>query len=265
MVTLLLSPRETQESVAVGAAALRRGWDVIRASGWDAPDDLSSAARVFVYGEPAFGAALVRQLGIRLLDVPADWLPRLPERYRRRQIDVTTLAAARAEPRPVFLKVPDVAHIPSQVYASGDELPDAASLDEAMPLLRAEPVAWEVEYRCFVLKGKVQAWSPYAREGSWYRWQPGPWPAPPEEVRDALDFTHRFLADPAVDCPPAVVVDVGKIAGRGWAVVEANAAWCSALYGCNASHALPVIRLACRPTSEWTADDKPWVMAPSFS
>jgi hypothetical protein len=38
------------------------------------------------------------------------------------------------------------------------------------------------------------------------------------------------------------VVDVGRVAGRGWAVVEANPAWGSGLYGCDAARVLPVLR-----------------------
>jgi hypothetical protein len=45
----------------------------------------------------------------------------------------------------------------------------------------------------------------------------------------------------------AVVMDVGYIEGRGWAVVEFNPAWCSTLYGCRPADALPVLRRACRP------------------
>src|SRR5262245_38856761 len=44
----------------------------------------------------------------------------------------------------------------------------------------------------------------------------------------------RLLAERTVALPPAFVVDVGLIEGRGWAVVEFNPAWCSGLLGaCN--------------------------------
>ena len=44
--------------------------------------------------------------------------------------------------------------------------------------------------------------------------------------------------------PQAVVLDVGQIVDRGWAVVEANGAWGSAIYGCNPDAVLDVIRHA---------------------
>jgi hypothetical protein len=38
-----------------------------------------------------------------------------------------------------------------------------------------------------------------------------------------------------------VVVDVGLIAGRGWAVIEFNAAWGAGLNGCDPEKVLPAI------------------------
>lgn len=62
-------------------------------------------------------------------------------------------------------------------------------------------------------------------------------------------FVGALLADPGVDLPRAVALDVGVIPGRGWAVVEANAAWGSGLYGADPHEALGVIRHATvRPT-----------------
>jgi len=41
---------------------------------------------------------------------------------------------------------------------------------------------------------------------------------------------------------------VGHIKDRGWAVVEANAAWGSGLYGCDPVKVLEVLRCAVKPT-----------------
>ena len=56
---------------------------------------------------------------------------------------------------------------------------------------------------------------------------------PDAEMADAEAFVKRVLADNRVDFPRAVVLDVGVTAGRGWAVVEQNAAWGSGVYGCD--------------------------------
>jgi hypothetical protein len=42
-----------------------------------------------------------------------------------------------------------------------------------------------------------------------------------------------------------VVLDVGVIGERGWAVIETNAAWGSGIYGCDPKAVLQVIRRAC--------------------
>jgi hypothetical protein len=65
-------------------------------------------------------------------------------------------------------------------------------------------------------------------------------------------------ADKDVALPPAVVLDVGLIAGRGWAVVEPNAAWGSGVYGCDPAAVLPVLRRASIPRDGLTDADARW-------
>ncbi|HZF08535.1 MAG TPA: ATP-grasp domain-containing protein [Thermoanaerobaculia bacterium] len=68
----------------------------------------------------------------------------------------------------------------------------------------------------------------------------------PEEEDGLLRFVQSILADPAIDFPAAIVLDVGRIEGRGWAVVEPNGAWGAGLYGCDPREALWVIQAATR-------------------
>ena len=77
---------------------------------------------------------------------------------------------------------------------------------------------------------------------------------------DAAAFADRFLADPSVPLPPAVVVDVGLLADGGWAVVEANPAWGSGLYGCDADAVLPVVRRASMRIDDVGDADRRWVI-----
>ncbi len=44
--------------------------------------------------------------------------------------------------------------------------------------------------------------------------------------------------------PPAVVLDVGRIEGRGWAVVELKPAWSSGLDACDPAGVLRVLQRA---------------------
>lgn len=65
-----------------------------------------------------------------------------------------------------------------------------------------------------------------------------------EELDEASVFVHSVLHDPRVPLPRAAVIDVGRIAGRGWAIVEQNGAWGSGLYGCDPEQVLHVLRHA---------------------
>lgn len=78
-------------------------------------------------------------------------------------------------------------------------------------------------------------------------------------TKSVLRFAARAATDPAVALPPAVALDVGLIRDRGWAVVEANAAWGSGIYGCDPREVLKVVGRACVPRDRLTATDRPWV------
>jgi hypothetical protein len=88
----------------------------------------------------------------------------------------------------------------------------------------------------------------------------GSWPASEAEVELALHTLEELLRDRSVPLPPAVVVDVGQIEGQGWAVVEANAAWGSGLYGCDPIAVLDVLRRASVKRNAVSEEDRPWVI-----
>jgi hypothetical protein len=176
-------------------------------------------------------------------------------------VRLTTLAAARTLTSPTFLKPANDKCFRAAVYAGGAELPGADMLPGAVPVLAAEPVTWDVEYRAFVLERRLAALSIYLRAGELAQDEDGAWPAPAEDERAARAFVEVVLADARVALPPAVVADVGRVAGRGWAVIEANAARGSGLYGCAPAAVLPVLRRAIRPTAALTSEDQRWVVA----
>jgi hypothetical protein len=246
MPTLILPPRITPDTDAMLEAA--------QAAGLNGRD-------VVLYGEPLFADVVAPSLGVALLQAPFDWLPGLPESYRRRQIAFTTLAAAREYPLPAFIKPADDKCFPARVYASGAELPDAAVLPDDTPVLTGEAVTWQVEYRCFVADRAVVTCSPYWRDGVLAQADDGTWPALPHEREAALAFARTLLADPAVAVPPAFVLDVGRIDDGGWAVVEANSAWGAGIYGCDPALVLQVLRRAVVPQERLPPDDLPWARA----
>jgi hypothetical protein len=126
-------------------------------------------------------------------------------------------------------------------------------------VLLAEPVRWEVEYRCFVLERTLTTISVYLRDGKLAQTTSGTWEAEPAEIEQAQAFCQTLLADATVMLPPACVMDVGRIAGRGWAVIEANPAFASGIYGCDPTAVLSVVNRATRPMNAITTQDAFWV------
>lgn len=257
MPTLILPPRYTEDANAIRKAAIDADWEVERLVGWRAPEWLRDADPV-LYGEPLFAAVVADSLELALIEPPFHWLTTVPSEWLRRDVRFITLAEARKEGH-AFIKPADDKCFTARVYDSGSELPDSGVLPDATPVLVSEPVAWSVEFRCFVLERELVTLSPYLRDGELCRADDGSWPATDAEVHEAKAFLGAVLADNRVSLPPAVVVDVGMITGRGWAVVEANAAWGSGIYGCDPSGILEVLRRASVRCDSVKEEDTAWL------
>ncbi|MFD7843425.1 hypothetical protein ACFV4K_10890 [Nocardia sp. NPDC059764] len=67
-----------------------------------------------------------------------------------------------------------------------------------------------------------------------------------------------FYGEPLLPTPLAVVVDIGLIEGRGWAVVEANSAYGAGVYGCDPRRVLDVLARGCVPRSTLSDNDVHW-------
>lgn len=239
MPTLIFTPRHTEDTQALWRAAIRLGWRTERLAGWRVPEPLQTLADPVLYGEALFGPSLAEQLGLTLLSPPDDWLVRLPFEHKLRQIELTTLGAARSNPEAAFVKPPSDKSFPAGVYR-GPELPEEYPDD--MPVLVSDVVRWEKEFRCFVLDRKLATFSIYSRYGD-LQGDFG-YSSSREEDEELEQFLSRLLADPRVDLPRATVVDAGVIEKRGWACVEQNAAWGAGIYGCDPAAVLEVIRHA---------------------
>ncbi len=257
MSTLVLPPRFSPDTIALGQAAERAGWSVERLSSWRVPESLRGED-VTLYGEPLFAAVVADDLGLVLLEPPFDWLLTLPVEYRRREIRMATLREARQLRQPAFVKPADDKCFLAGVFASGGQLPGDDVLPRGIAVLIAEPVRWEAEFRCFVLEKAIVALSPYLRRGELAQSPEGIWED--DRTEQARLFAANVISNDSVVLPPAVVVDVGFIEERGWAVVEANAAWGSGIYGCDPAAVLRVVRRACLPRHRVSAADRPWVI-----
>ena len=84
--------------------------------------------------------------------------------------------------------------------------------------------------------------------------------ASPSESKTALDFANLVLQDPRVTFPPAGVVDVGVVQGRGWAVVEANPGWGTGIYRCDPQSVLRTLARAWVKRAALAEMDRRWVV-----
>lgn len=239
MPTLILTPRYSDDTQTLWKAAAARGWSVERLGRWQVPEHLQQAHEPVLYAEALFGPTLAEQLGISLASPPDDWLVRLPEPYRRRDIRLMTLAEARRLPAPAFIKPPNDKTFPAHVYAP-DALPEG--YDEAMPVLVSDIVHWACEFRCFIHDRTLVACSIYSRDGELQK--DNGFTCTVEELYEVRTFVEALLGDDRVDLPVATVMDIGLIEGRGWAAVEQNAAWGAGIYGCDPDAVLDVLHAA---------------------
>ncbi len=236
--TLFMSWRNTRDNQLLWQTAVARGWQVERIRGASIPE-VSSGKKV-LYIESLFAPTIANALGLRLLGVSKDWLPELPAEYRKRDVTLTTLDVAATMTFPLFLKPPEEKSFLAKVYEDAAQL--IAEYGAATPVLVAPPLHWTLEFRCFCLDRKVRTLSPYMRngqlcEGDGFTWRD-------DEEGQAREFARLVLQDPRVRTPKAIVLDVGILEGGDWAVVEANAAWGSGVYGCDPNEVLNVIEHA---------------------
>src|SRR5262245_33404742 len=103
MPTLVLPPRFTPDTIAIGQAAQTAGWSVERLPSWRVPNWLRGQD-VALYGEPLFAGVIAEELGLALLEPSFDWLATLAAEYRQRDVRFTTLREARQLCQPAFVK-----------------------------------------------------------------------------------------------------------------------------------------------------------------
>ena len=242
---LILPPLYTDDSNALWRAAVAADWDIARLTNWRVPDELRErdlSDGIAVYGEPLFVSVVAEALRLKPCEPSLDFLALLPFELRKRDVQFTTLQEARLVRKPAFIKPAGEKTFAAQVYENGSALPSLDWLPSDTPVLISEPVQWQVEFRYFVCDGEIQTLSPYWRGDKTAQSEDGSWPMSDEENQGALNFARRALSENHL--PPACVLDVGIIAGHGWAIIEANPVFGSGIYGCDAAQVLQTVRRA---------------------
>lgn len=227
---LVIPDKPDPERDALADVWSRRGGDVLRLGRfWDPP--ALEADRVRPYGSDSFVLVLQQKLCFDLCTPADELLLAFPAAYLQRRVERRRLGDAGDLAFPAFVKSMAPKLFTSRVYPDAAALAhETAGLGGETEVLVAEVVSFEAEARAFVLDGRVLDCAVYEGDA---------------DVEAAAAFARDAAG--AVALPRAVVVDVGYVAGRGWAVVELNPAWGAGLNGCDAERVWACIAAASGP------------------
>jgi ATP-grasp domain-containing protein len=230
---LLIPDKSDLERDAV-ANSFKRGGGTVHRIGrfWDPPTLEPSTVRV--YGADAFCLVLQQKLGLTLCSPIDELLLQVPAEFLKRRVTGHTLGEVLSGTFPWFIKPVTPKQFRAAVYESREALAaECRDLPPGTAVFVSEPVAFAAEARTFVLDGLVLDAAVY------------------EGKSDAVG-AGRFVGGLTLSMPlpRTVVVDVGFIDGRGWAVIEFNAAWGAGLNGCDPDKVLPAILVASEPFSD---------------
>lgn len=256
MPTLICSSRYTVDSQILRRTAHELEWETLRIDGnrvpdWFEPPDDEVA---FFYTAPqAFDIA--SHFGRSLIGCNPDWTVNLPQVLLQRELRQMSLAEALETIDNHFVKHAVRKAFPAAIY-NPRTLAEATSVIDLASLVHVgEPVHWKHEYRCFIANRKVMSISPYVYDSEVVTdYSSFPTVSEPE-LAAACSFAESVLSHPDVLSPDAFVLDVGVIAGRGWAVVECNECWASGIYAC---HPESVLNVLLRSSAKMTTQVSRW-------
>ncbi|MBU6954400.1 ATP-grasp domain-containing protein [Hahella sp. HN01] len=227
--TLVIPEKNDPERDSVAAAWNAAGGEVSRLGRfWEPPS--YDPAKVRVYGNDTFALVLAQKLGLALISPADDLLVQLPQQALQRSVTLLPLSGAMTLSFPAFLKPAAPKLFKAAVYATPDDLAaETRGLEPDTPVLHSEIVQFACEIRCFVWRGDVLDAAVYEGDGA---------------LDDGLVFARQLAQSEHL--PTTCVIDIGYIPQRGWAIIEANAAWGAGLNGCRAEKVLPCIEAATR-------------------
>lgn len=231
-------------------AARKADWGIHRAINMAPPENSDCC----VYGELSFCDIMAERCQLGLLDPNDDFLFMLAATtdYVKRRVSVMKASQLRATRfiEKQFVKPVNDKVFQRGVYRFSGDVP-LRYVDDDCPCLVSEVVDFETEIRLYCLDGKVVTSASYMLIGD---------RAEDVEISEAHDFGDEVLRVSSDWLPSAVVLDVGRITGRGWAVVEANQAYASGIYGGADTNAiLDVIYRSAGPLTNVSESDKKFI------
>ncbi len=219
--TLILSPRFSTDSNDLWGATNRHPhWTNHRAINFTKPT--TERDGWCTYGELTFCDIMAERCGLGLLDPPDDFLVQLPPSYLQRDIYCVKAGhiAKMHFDKKYFVKPANDKVFQRGIYVESYDVP-LRYVDDECPCIVSSVVDFEVEVRLYCLDSYIETFSDYLMVSDL---------DPDQELEDAINFGQEALDQFGHLLPSAVVLDVGRISGGGWAVIEANQAYASGIY-----------------------------------
>ena len=168
MPTLLLSRNYQPEANKLATIARQLRWN-IQWLGRHGPTHLRGKD-LALHAPTDVSLRVAQRHDIALLEPTLGILATLPECYTSRQIRFMRLGNAEVLDRPMFVRPADCTAkwFDAAVYESGRRILCDDDLSRSTPVLVAEPVEWENEYRTVVLERRVVTFSPYIPAAGWH-------------------------------------------------------------------------------------------------
>lgn len=236
---IALSPIYTEDSNNLKKASLNSPYELNRFNAkWNVPEEFRSDV-IAVYGEDIYSEIVAEQCNLTLTKPKDNWLAGISEEFTKRKISYGQLNDFINEEN-IFIKCSDFKSFKAGVYHKVTDIKGFDTIDPSAAVFTSEVVEWELEVRCFVLHHEIKTYSSYWRNNSFDTNS-----LSETEKNDMLEFFKKFIEKYSTTLPNAIVLDFGIIKGKGWALIEANPAWCSGLYACDAEKALEVIVESC--------------------
>ncbi|PTT39054.1 hypothetical protein DBR28_07785 [Chryseobacterium sp. HMWF028] len=236
---IALSPMYTEDSNNLKKASLNTSYELNRFnSKWNVPEEFRKDV-IAVYGEDIYAEIVAEQCNLTLTKPDDDWLSKISEEFTKRKIVYGRLKDFVHEEN-IFIKCSDFKSFKAGVFDKVTDIKGFETLDPESMVFTSEVVEWELEVRCFVFKNEIKTYSSYWRNDVFDTDE-----LSEREKKDMFQFFESFIQKYSSTLPTGIVLDFGIIKGKGWALIEANPAWCSGLYACDAEKALEVIVKSC--------------------
>lgn len=236
---IALSPMYTEDSNNLKKASLNSPYELNRFNAkWNVPEEFRANV-VAVYGEDIYAEIVAEQCNLTLTKPDDNWLSKISEEFTKRKIVYGKLKDFVHEEN-IFIKCSDFKSFKAGVFDKVTNIKGFETLNLESMVFTSEVVEWELEVRCFVLNNEIKTYSSYWRNDTFDTDE-----LSEIEKKDMFQFFESFIQKYSSTLPLGIVVDFGIIKGKGWALIEANPAWCSGLYACDAEKALEVIVNSC--------------------